>query len=284
MKKICFLFFFFLFINVLAKEVMEAKYINISNLQTYIDGNDVNLFVPINCKNVKIYSYTYYLSGKRKAKIKQNNYTYKNLQKGRRYLLKVEINTSEGIKQKDTTITVNKEEPIIKIEKPNKWTVSKKVTINLVKNTINYMKVNKGDVLLKQGIIETKTTGNVLEVNTKYPVITKQIVLEVLNKSSIQIESKNKKETKNYNIQIEKIDTLKPLIKAKYGNYQVPYKTDTSPINYFTVKWGKSGPGKITCNPSNTNMLDYGNQEITCTVTSLNGKSNRASKQITIIS
>ena len=284
MKKIICLFFFFIFfINVLAKEVIEAKYIKILELKTYVENNNVNLFVPVSYKNIKIYSYTYYLSGKKVAKTKENNYLYKNLKKGRRYLLKVEVNTSEGIKQKDTTVTINNLEPTIKIENPDKWTVSKKITINLVKNSINFIKINKGDVLLKQGIIETKTTGNVLEENNTYPIITKKIVLEVLNKTSIQITTKIKEETKNYHIQIEKIDTLAPIIKAKYGNYQIPYGTNTNPINYFTVKWGKSGPGKISCNPSNTNILDYGNQEISCKITSLNGKSSQASKEITIV-
>ncbi len=282
MKKLCCLLFFFgLILNVLAKDVMEAQYLKISELQTSIENNNITVFVPVNYKNVKIYNYQYFLSGKRVAKTNQNSYTYQNLKKGRRYLIKVLVVTSEGIKTLDKTIFLKEpEEPDIKIKEADTWSVKKEVSITFFKNTINTLEIKQGMALLKQGILETKTSGNVLQTDTIYPVITRKIILEVYKPTIIQI--KENKKNRYYNIQIDKIDTDKPSITPKEGVFQLSYQTSTNPSNYFLIKWGKSGVGKINCNPSNTNVLDYGKQEITCTVISKNGQTSRASKEIII--
>lgn len=285
MKKIVFLSLFILTIfPVWAKEKLEAKYIKINDLKTIVEADKITVKVPITYENVKIYNYTYYLQNKRISQTNQNIYQFNNLKEGKRYTLKVVVATSEGTFQKETTVVTKASlNPVIKMTQANEWVVGRTITIDFSKiSANNELKIIEGVVLLKQGVIENKVAGNVLSEGENYRVVTKTLVLYATKPSIIKISSKNKDESREYHIQIDKIDYESPIIIPKEGTFRIMYGVRTNPLNYFEITWGKSGVGKAFCNLDDTSKLSYGPHQITCTVISLNGQKASATKEIII--
>lgn len=77
-----------------------------------------------------------------------------------------------------------------------------------------------------------------------------------------------------------KIDKTNPTIVAKSEKVEINFRESNDISNYFDISYGISG-GNVTCTPDNTNKLEIGEQNVSCTAKGTNGLS--ASANISIL-